>query len=50
MAKSKQSKIGKKIMLFDAIEDRTTPIGNGCHIILPASWTGKKVLVLKMDR
>lgn len=50
MAKTKQQKIGKKIMLFDAIEDRTTKIGNGCHIILPATWIGKKVLVLKMDK
>jgi putative transposon-encoded protein len=50
MAKSKQQRIGKKMMLFDAIEDRTTKIGNGCHIILPSTWTGKKVLVLKLDK
>jgi putative transposon-encoded protein len=50
MAKTKQQKTGKKIMLLDVIEDRTTHIGNGCHIILPASWTGKKVLVVKMDK
>lgn len=50
MVKSKQSKTGKKIMLLDVIEDRTTKIGNGCHIILPISWAGKKVLVLKLDK
>jgi putative transposon-encoded protein len=50
MTKSKQPRIGKKIMLLDVIEDRTTAIGNGCHIILPASWIGKKVLVLKLDK
>jgi putative transposon-encoded protein len=50
MTKTKQQKTGKKIMLLDVIEDRTTAIGNGCHIILPASWIRKKVLVLKLEK
>jgi putative transposon-encoded protein len=50
MTKSKKQKTGKKIMLLDAIEDDAVPIGNGCHIILPVSWIGKRVLVLKLDR
>jgi len=47
MTKAKKQ---KKVMLLDAIEDVTVPIGNGCHIILPFSWTGKKVLVLKLEK
>ena len=47
MAKAKKQ---KKVMLLDAIEDNAVPIGNGCHIILPASWIGKKVLALKLDK
>ena len=40
----------KKIMVLDVIEDKATKIGNSSHIILPVTWTGKRVMVIKLER